>query len=182
MDSRESINHAHKTQKKANFMRFLCLAAIYTHSQEWLENLVQCFIDQTHREATLLILDDRPNEFRYQDPCRFIPWSVPNVSSAITTNRGNMAHKYNDGLKLAVDISYDAVCIFDDDDHFLPTHLERHAAVLEKILRVLKNVIGKIFQRVVLRIDRPDDFVHGLDNLAGGACDVANEWLVAVAH
>ncbi len=113
-------------------MKFLCLAAIHTHDQCWLENLVQCFLDQTYKEATLLILDDRPKEFRYPDPCNFIPWSLPkNIAYAITTNRRNMAQKYNDGLKLAVDIDYGAVCIVDDDDFYLPDHLEQHAEVLK---------------------------------------------------
>jgi glycosyltransferase involved in cell wall biosynthesis len=112
-------------------MKFLCLAAIHTHEQCWLENLVQCFLDQTHREATLLILDDRPKEFRYPSACDFVPWSIPNVAYAITTNRKNMAQKYNDGLKLAVDIPYGAVCVWDDDDFYPPTALEQHAEVLK---------------------------------------------------
>lgn len=134
-------------------MKFLCLCAVHNHHQSWLENLVQCFLDQTHREATLLILDDRPKEYRYPDPCSFIPSTLPrNIAYAITTNRGNMAHKYNDGLKLAVDIPYTAVCIFDDDDNFAPTHLERHAAVLEDHAWSTPEFILSLYGPSVIRV------------------------------
>src|SRR5437762_3848215 len=51
-------------------------------------------------------------------------------------------------------------------------HPAANAAVLEIFLRVLKNVIGKIVERIVFGIDGPNDFIHSLDNFAGGFGDV----------
>jgi hypothetical protein len=135
-------------------MKFLCLCAVFNHSQEWAENAIHCFQQQTHPDRTLLILDDRPPEYRWPNVREYTENLDSNVLYAVVPNFGNMAKKYNYGLQFAKDngIGYSGVTIYDDDDHFLPDHLERHAAVLENNAWSMPEAILSLYGPSVIRI------------------------------
>ena len=55
-----------------------------------------------------------------------------------------------------------------------------YAGVLEIVLRILEDVVGEVIERVVLRIDRPHDFIHSLRDLADRPEDVPDMRFVGV--
>lgn len=113
---------------------FLCLAPLWNHRQDTIENSIQCFIDQKYPHKRLLLIDDRPPEARAD---RFLETDAVRrrmfekyAISYITSNWrfGTLPNKYNFGLN-AVDhwLNGDGVthiAIWDDDDGFSPLHLQ----------------------------------------------------------
>jgi hypothetical protein len=120
-------------------MKFLCLAAVYNHKQEWIETLVRSLIDQDHDdEIHIVILDDRKEGFKKQlfvghqlgptGAKRFI------YTVSMPGRAPNLLTKYAHGITFADEIQgikYDAVCVVDDDDIYLKDHISQHAAVLK---------------------------------------------------
>lgn len=135
-------------------MRFLCLCAVFNHSQDFLENAIHCFQQQTHPDKTMLILDDRPPEFRWPSVREYTENLSEDVWYAVVPNFGNMCRKYNAGLQLAKHngIDYTAVTITDDDDFTLPDHLERHAAVLEHEMWAMPENILSLYGPSVIQV------------------------------
>ena len=121
-------------------MHFLCLCAIYNHSQHWTENLVQCFLDQTHRNATLLLIDDRPYDLSLQMhgfPAYLRDAGVEYLY--LPERQPTLMQKYDAGVQhydnmfrglVTSSSHWDAICVLDDDDVYLPNFLKRHAEVL----------------------------------------------------
>lgn len=109
-------------------MKFLCLCPVYNHRQPVTEAAVQCFLDQTHTDATLLIMDDRPQTL---PPGSYYGGRV--LVATMNPKFPNMPEKYNYMVNIAEEnsVEFDAVAIWDDDDLFLPKHLEWHNKVLE---------------------------------------------------
>lgn len=102
-------------------MKFLCLMPVWNHRTDTISNAIQCFLDQTHKDAVLVICDDRPSECQivrvHNDP--------KNVLLVKTAERiPSLPLKYTKMLEAADGIDWDAVAIWDDDDGFLPLHLE----------------------------------------------------------
>lgn len=112
-------------------MKFLCICAIYNHAQHWTENLVQCFLDQTYRNATLVLIDDRPYEMSLAPlggiPSYLLKQNVhylhePTRFPTLMAKYDAVAEEYWD---------WDAVCVMDDDDVYLPKFLENHVKAME---------------------------------------------------
>lgn len=122
-------------------MHFLCLCAIYNHSQHWTENLVQCFLDQTHRDATLLLIDDRPYDLSLQMhgfPAYLRDAGVEYLY--LPERQPTLMQKYDAGVRhydnmfrglVTSSSHWDAICVLDDDDVYLPNFLKHHAEVLK---------------------------------------------------
>ena len=118
-----------------NRPHFLCLMPVWNHRHETTQNALRCFLDQTYKNATLAIIDDRPKtarisasvtqwrEWRYMhNVCILRPQSDQKFPS--------IAAKYNYALEhmhTHIPGGYTHVAIWDDDDGFTENHLE-HAA------------------------------------------------------
>ena len=111
---------------------FLCLAPLWNHRQETIENSIQCFLDQTYSHKRLLLIDDRPGDAR---PDRF--WNStslmpPQVEYTHSNWRfASLPSKYNWAMNRASFASMwlergpvSHIAIWDDDDGFSPRHLE----------------------------------------------------------
>lgn len=118
-------------------MRFICLAAIFNHKQQWVETLLQSMIDQDHDDDIhIVVIDDRTSGFPAQHfEARSPGGHKREISVAPMARRAeNLLAKYAYGLQYADDIiptDYDAVCVVDDDDIYLKDHISQHAAVLK---------------------------------------------------
>lgn len=111
-------------------MHLLCLMPTYGRKPELLNNTLACFQHQTYRHKTLLIYDDLGNLHRTKV-------DLPGVHLVSSTKRAdNLGHKYNQMLEMADSrsIPYDAVVVWDDDDIYLPKHLENHAKALQQAM------------------------------------------------
>jgi hypothetical protein len=117
-------------------MRFLCLCPTYGRPPFLIENAIKCFLDQTHKDATLLIYDDLGNYpsnmvwFCDHPSQQAGLWSTSDRSPGIVAKYNRMLDLpfIRDELERGV---YDAIALWDDDDVYLPTHLEQHAKALE---------------------------------------------------
>jgi len=95
----------------------------YGRKAALLENSIALFNRQTYPQKKLLIYDDSGilNDL-----------SLANLDNVLlmtsSTREPDMGSKYN--AMLATAKSYDAVVVWDDDDIYLPNHLEEHAKAL----------------------------------------------------
>lgn len=111
-------------------MKLLCLCPLYNHKQSLTETALACFEYQTHKEATLLLIDDRPPSHQLPG----VTASVPNVALAkFPTRFPSIGAKYNAGIAWAKEqgIEFDALSIWDGDDLYFPRHLELSALAME---------------------------------------------------
>jgi glycosyltransferase involved in cell wall biosynthesis len=109
-------------------MRVLCLCPTYGRRKELLENMLACYVSQTHKDKTLIIYDD--SGILNDCVC-----GVEGVYIKAAEKRAeSLSNKYNEMIDFAIEkeIEYDAVCIWDDDDVFLPNHIEAHVKTLQK--------------------------------------------------
>jgi glycosyltransferase involved in cell wall biosynthesis len=105
-------------------MKFLCLMPTYGRRASMLANSIKCFQEQTHEEKALLIYDDLGT----LEECS----AIPDVYILSTAKRASsVGAKYNELIKFAERFDADAVCVWDDDDIYLPRHLELHAIALQ---------------------------------------------------
>ncbi len=113
-------------------VKFLCLCAIYNHRQELTESLLQMWLDQTHKDSVLVFIDDRPPEMSLERHGGIVG-GLENVHIFYNSRYPNLMAKYTAGIEFAAakGIEWDAVCVMDDDDSYLPRYLEQHASVLE---------------------------------------------------
>lgn len=111
-------------------MRILCLMPTYGRRRELLNNSLACFAAQTHQDKQLLIYDDLGtlNETLVDSPDVMI-MSTPHRSSSVGQKYNVMAAFA--GMPMAMDMDFDAVAVWDDDDVYLPEHLATHAEILE---------------------------------------------------
>lgn len=108
---------------------FLCLAPLWNHRQETIENSIQCFLDQKYPHKRLLLIDDRPSDAR---PDRFgSSWKHPEIEYASSNWRfGTLPAKYNWAMNrepfqtLWMENVVTHIAIWDDDDGFSPLHLQ----------------------------------------------------------
>lgn len=114
-------------------MKFLCLMPVWNHRTDTIQNAVQCFLDRTYPEADLLIIDDRPRDSQFtrnEAPGdRVLYWRAAGRFDSLPA-------KYNAALwqyKNFYQRDYDAISIWDDDDGFLPRHLELAAKAYHDI-------------------------------------------------
>ena len=102
-------------------MKFLCLMPVWNHRTDTIQNAIQCFLDQTHKDAVLVICDDRPSDSQIKG----IIGDPPNIILLRTaTRRSSLPAKYRLMLAAAEGVDWDAVAVWDDDDGFTPLHLE----------------------------------------------------------
>lgn len=109
-------------------MRFICLCPTYGKTPEVIANSIQCFLDQTHEDKLLVIFDDLGNYGRARELTETYN-QILVVSTSIRCP--GIVPKYNTMLKFVEGIEYDAIALWDDDDLYLPKHLESHASVLK---------------------------------------------------
>lgn len=102
-------------------MRVICICPTYGRPT-LLENSIACFLAQEYpiRDRHLLILDDA-GQYRTQHGHG---WTVISIDKRFAT----MPLKYKQILELCAleRDSWDAVCMWDDDDIYLPDHIETH--------------------------------------------------------
>lgn len=138
---------------------FLCLCPIWNHRHETTQSAIACFLEQRlpeNTKATLLLLDDRPEELCHAHP----PVVRIQRQKWYRSHRGTVNHiihsqwfprkceslgeKYRQGIAaieaLSASFEYDLLAkgpyythyaIWDDDDLFLPGHLESAVACYE---------------------------------------------------
>lgn len=114
-----------------NKPNFLVLCAIWNHQQHWTENLIQLFLDQDYEGDHLLVLiDDRPAKTVYTnmiykdgDPHKAV------VTMHMPERAACLPCKYDFGIEHSMSVA-DYVCVWDDDDIYLPHCLSDHAEVL----------------------------------------------------
>ena len=117
-----------------NRPHFLCLMPVWNHRHETIQNALRCFLDQTYKNATLAIIDDRPKDSRiHLRVLEWMSWEGRNVY-LLRPQHGkkfpSIAAKYNYALEYMNKhrpLEYTHVVIWDDDDGFTENHLE-HAA------------------------------------------------------
>jgi glycosyltransferase involved in cell wall biosynthesis len=105
-----------------------CLMPTYGRKPELLNASLACFQEQTYQEKHLIIYDDLGNLKDTKIHC-------PNVTLLSSPTRcPSMGGKYNTMIQYSKYIpreSPPAYCVWDDDDIYMPHHLEYHAAILE---------------------------------------------------
>jgi len=109
-------------------MNILCLCPTYGRRKDLLENMLACFISQTHKDKSLIVYDD--SGILNECVC-----DLENVYIIATSKRAeSLSNKYNEMVDFANknNIEYDAVAMFDDDDVYLPKYLEAHAKTMEE--------------------------------------------------
>lgn len=113
-----------------NRPHFLCLMPVWNHRHETIQNALKCFLDQTYKNATLAIIDDRPKDARCSPTQeQWQEWKSRNVYLLRPQNGEkfrSIAAKYNFALEY-MGPHFTHVAIWDDDDGFTGNHLE-HAA------------------------------------------------------
>ena len=109
-------------------MHFLCICPTYGRPKHLIDNAIWCFHQQTHPDATLWIDDDLGN-LRYTQDTRLDRV----VLSSRKHRSSSLPEKYQKAFLDAPEIGlrFDAVAIWDDDDLYLPRHLEFHRMALE---------------------------------------------------
>ncbi len=109
-------------------VKFLCLCAIYNHRQELTESLLQMWLDQTHKDSVLVFIDDRPPEMSLERHGGIVG-GLENVHIFYSSRYPNLMAKYTAGIEFAAakGIEWDAVCVMDDDDIYLPRFLDMHS-------------------------------------------------------
>lgn len=109
-------------------MRFLCLCPTYGRPPNLIREAISHFINQTHTNAYLLVYDDLGN-YQVHTGDR---WAVLSTSC----REPGIVAKYETMLRVARHIeqvgTIDAIALWDDDDVYLPKHLEHHARVLDR--------------------------------------------------
>lgn len=115
-------------------MRFLCLCPIYNHPKRLIENAMACFVNQTHKDATLLLGDDGPGYSEFRNIYEQTPFHRQDIYLTRFSKRlGSIGEKCQEMYKAAVDIGiqFDAIALWDDDDIYLSNHLSSLAYSLD---------------------------------------------------
>ena len=109
---------------------FLVLCAIWNHQQHWTENLIQLFLDQDYTgNHALVLIDDRPVKTKYTNSMVLDGYSKLVVTLHMPERAACLPCKYDFGIEHSLDFG-DYVCVWDDDDIYLPHCLSDHAEVL----------------------------------------------------
>ena len=103
--------------------KVLCLCPTYGRPK-LLANSLALFLNQTYENKFLLIFDDFGQYGNFEGE------SYRVVSS--TKRSENMPDKYRRMLEMVDLREFAAICIWDDDDIYLPKHIEYHMKVLKR--------------------------------------------------
>lgn len=104
-------------------MRFICLCPTYKKPWSLLEQSLDCFLKQRHKDAFLMIYDD----------LGAIPAEAHDEWCVISTSKreSGIVPKYRKMLELSRDFGkFDAMALWDDDDIYSPSHLKFHDIIL----------------------------------------------------
>lgn len=104
-------------------MRFICLCPTYKRPWSLVGQAVDCFLKQIHKDAFLLVYDDLGSlpEQSHEN------WRVVSTSS----REPDMISKYERMMEISeVHGKFAAIALWDDDDIYLPSHLEFHNHIL----------------------------------------------------
>ena len=107
--------------------KFLIISPVWNHKQHWQENLIQCFLDQSHPHKTMVLIDDRPVRLDQGNP-------FPGVHIVESFARfPSLMAKYQFGVEWAIDagIRFDAISAMEDDDLYLADFLAVHNRELQ---------------------------------------------------
>jgi hypothetical protein len=110
-------------------MRFLLLVAVYNHRQDWLENLLWSMEQQFHKDWRMVIIDDRPPLMQLQH--RHVKHLERVKLINCVERMPSLMSKYQFAVSLEDFGSWDACCVLDDDDVYLPRFLSYHADLFE---------------------------------------------------
>lgn len=103
--------------------KMLCLCATYGRPR-LLANSLALFLNQTYEDKFLLIFDDYGQYKNFEGP---------NYRIVSTDKRSDdMPHKYRRMFEMLNLEEFLGVCIWDDDDIYLPNHIELHAKALQQ--------------------------------------------------
>lgn len=102
-------------------MKIACLCPTYGRKPELLEESLGCFLSQTHENSVLIIYDDLGNLAN----CQVDSDRVQIIST--TTRSRSLPDKF---AEMSSGVSCNAFAFWDDDDIYLPWHLEVHAGAL----------------------------------------------------
>lgn len=118
--------------------KFLCLMPTYGKKKTTIENSIQLFLDQTHKEKFLIVFDDQgrvESEFRKN-------YAIISVRERC----GSLPFKYRLMVEKFAAMfcrNWDAIAVWDDDDIYMPHHLELHNHRLQtKSLSYFKNILS----------------------------------------
>lgn len=103
-------------------MKIACLCPTYRRPF-CLQNALACFLMQTHADRELIILDDAGQYASQQGD----GWRLVSVPHRFRT----LGEKFNACAALASP-DVEAYCVWEDDDVYLPWHVESHAAALKE--------------------------------------------------
>jgi len=86
------------------------------------------WLDQTHKDSVLVFIDDRPPEMSLERHGGIVG-GLENVHIFYNSRYPNLMAKYTAGIEFAAakGIEWDAVCVMDDDDIYLPRFLDMHS-------------------------------------------------------
>lgn len=110
---------------------FVVLCAIWNHQQHWTENLIQLFLDQDYDgPSRLLLIDDRPIKTSYRSTM-YVDGKIQKLIGTLhmPSRAACLPCKYDFGVEHAV-YPDNYLCVWDDDDIYLPHCLSDHAEVL----------------------------------------------------
>lgn len=103
-------------------MKIACLMPTYGRRPELLMNSLACFVNQSHENKVLIIVDDLGN----LEGC-VVPDGVRVLSSR--RRAPSVGSKYNTAIH-SLEEDYDAVAVWDDDDVYRSDYLSTHALAL----------------------------------------------------
>jgi len=103
-------------------MTISCLCPTYRRPEPIVANVIACFEAQTHADRELVVLDDA-GELAAAAGDR---WRIVSQPDRFAT----LAEKYNALAELGGDAA--AIAVWEDDDVYLPWHLEAHARALDR--------------------------------------------------
>ena len=110
-------------------MKIYCLCPTYGRPRALIENTLACFLAQDYTDSELIIFDDGQT----LEPQRGKRWRIVTDDERLPS----LPAKYNWilGLIIAenrtIEPEKSAVCVWDDDDVYLPWHLSQHAKTLQ---------------------------------------------------
>lgn len=112
---------------------FVVLAAVYNHRHEWQENLAELLFMQDYAgPVQMVLIDDRDPDRRYPMNIQIYKKNRSVTTLFLDKRAPSLAAKYDIAYKQVskfLDPHY--VCVWDDDDLYLPQYLSKHAEVLQ---------------------------------------------------
>ena len=144
-------------------MKLLCITPTYGRPVELLQNSLACFYSQTYTNAYQIFLDDT-----FEGPI------ITGDRYAIIQTRdrySNLSIKHNYAVEMGINMfgEIDGIVVWDDDDIYLPTHLDniykslqnervfsfssKIYSCLDDTLKVEENTVGRLHGNIAFTYD-----------------------------